>query len=59
VPKLVEGTPSTTEPGQPAPAGSKEESAEMSEIIGQEKIESVGAVKHFAEVTKKRSNCWS
>jgi hypothetical protein len=31
VPKLVEGTPSTGEPGQPAPAGSKEESAEMLE----------------------------
>ena len=43
MPKLVEGTPSTTELGQPALAGSKEESAEVSEIIVQEKIESAEA----------------
>ena len=53
VPKLVEGTPSTAEPGQPAPTGSKEGSAEMQEIIGQEKIESAGASKHSAEATGK------
>jgi hypothetical protein len=53
VPKLVEGTPSTAEPGQPAPASSKEESAEMPKIIGQEKIESAGAPKHSAEATEK------
>jgi hypothetical protein len=34
VSKLVEGTPSTVEPGQPAVAGSKEESTEVLEIIG-------------------------
>jgi hypothetical protein len=53
VPKLVEGTPSTAEPGQPAPVGSKEETTEMPEIIGQEKIESAGALKHSAEATEK------
>jgi hypothetical protein len=42
VPKLVEGTPSTAEPGQPARACSKKESAEMSETKGQEKMESAG-----------------
>jgi hypothetical protein len=46
VPRLVEGTPSTAEPGQPA-------SAEMPETKGQEKIESAGAPKHSAEATEK------
>jgi hypothetical protein len=53
VPKLVEGTPSTAKPGQPAPVGSKEELAEMLKIIGQEKIESAGAPKHSAEASGK------
>jgi hypothetical protein len=53
VSKLVEGKPSSAEPGQPAPAGSKEESVEMPEIIGQEKIESVGAPKHSTEAIEK------
>jgi hypothetical protein len=53
VTKLVEGTSSTAEPGYPAPAGSKEESAEVPEIIGHEKIESAGAPKHSAEATVK------
>jgi hypothetical protein len=53
VPKLVEGTPSTAKPGQPAPTSSKEESTEVPEIIGQEKIESIGAPKHSAEATEK------
>jgi hypothetical protein len=53
VPKLAEGTSSTAEPGYPAPAGSKGESAEVPEIIGQEKIESAGAPKHSAEATEK------
>jgi hypothetical protein len=53
VSKLVEGKPSSAEPGQPAPAGSKDESSEMLEIIGQEKIESARAPKHSAEATEK------
>jgi hypothetical protein len=53
VPKLLEGTPSTAEPGQPALASSKEESTEMPETIGQGKIESGGALKHSAEATEK------
>jgi hypothetical protein len=53
VSKLVEGTPSTTEPGQHAPTVSKEESTEVPEIIGQEKIESAGAPKHSTEATEK------
>jgi hypothetical protein len=32
VPKLAERTSSTTEPGHPAPAGSKEESAEVPKV---------------------------
>jgi hypothetical protein len=55
VPKLAEGTSSTAEPGYPAPAGSKGESAEVPEIIGQEKIELAGAPKHSAEATEKAS----
>jgi hypothetical protein len=51
--ELVEGAPSTAELGQPAPAGFKEESAEVPEIIGQEKIESAGVPKHSAEATEK------
>jgi hypothetical protein len=54
VPKLVEGTSSTAEPRQPAPASSKEESAEVPKIIGQEKIESARAPKHSAKATKKQ-----
>jgi hypothetical protein len=59
VPKLVEGTPSTAELGQPTPAGFKEESAEVPEIIEQEKIESVGAPKHSTEAIEKRQKCRS
>jgi hypothetical protein len=51
VSKLAEGTSSTAEPGYPAPAGSKGESAEVPEIIGQEKIESAEAPKHSTEAT--------
>jgi hypothetical protein len=50
---LAEGTSSTAEPGYPAPADSKGESAEVPEIIGQGKIESAGAPKHSAEATEK------
>jgi hypothetical protein len=53
VPKLVEGTYSTAEPGQPAPASSKEESAEVPEIIGQGKTESARAPKHPVKAEEK------
>jgi hypothetical protein len=45
VPKLAEGTSSTAEPGQPAPAGSKEELAEVPKVPA---IGSVEAPKHAA-----------
>jgi hypothetical protein len=57
VPKLVERTPSTAELGQPTTAGSKEESAKMPKIIGQEKIESAGAPKHSAKALEKVAKC--
>jgi hypothetical protein len=53
VPKLAEGTSSTVEPGYPTPTGSKGESTEVPEIIGQEKIESARVLKHSAEATEK------
>jgi hypothetical protein len=53
VPKLAEGTSSTAEPGCPAPAGSKGESAEVPKILGQEKSESSGAPKRPAEAKEK------
>jgi hypothetical protein len=46
VPKLGEGTASTAEPGRPAPAGSKEEFAEVPKVPTTESAE---APKHAAE----------
>jgi hypothetical protein len=46
VPKLGEGTTSTTEPGRPAPAGSKEELAEVPKVPT---TESADALKHADE----------
>jgi hypothetical protein len=53
VPKLGEGTSSTADLRYLTIVGSKEESAEVSKVIGQEKIESVGASKHPAEAKEK------
>jgi hypothetical protein len=53
MPKLAKGTSSTAEPGYPAPTGSKGESAEVPEIKGREKFESIGAPKHSAKATEK------
>jgi hypothetical protein len=50
VPKLGEGTTSTAEPGQPAPAGSKEELAEVPKVPATESAE---APKHATEVKGK------
>ena len=50
VPKLAEGTSSTTAPGYLTPIGSKGESTEMLE--GQEKTESAGMPKRPVEVEK-------
>jgi hypothetical protein len=50
VPKLGEGTVSTTEPGWPAPAGSKEELAEVPKVPETELVE---APKHAAEAKGK------
>jgi hypothetical protein len=50
VPKLGEGTVSTTEPRQPAPAGSKEELAEVPKVPATESAE---APKHAAEAKGK------
>jgi hypothetical protein len=50
VPKLAEGTSSTAELGQPAPAGSKEESAEVPKVPA---IGSAEAPKHAAEAKGK------
>jgi hypothetical protein len=48
--KLVERTSSTTEPGHPAPAGSKRESAEMPKVSA---IESAKAPRHAIEAKGK------
>jgi hypothetical protein len=48
--KLAEGTSSTTEPGRPAPAGSKEESVEVPKVPPTESAE---APKQHAEVKGK------
>jgi hypothetical protein len=53
VPKLGEGTSSTTDPRYPTIVSSKEESAEVPEVIGQEMTKSVVAPKHPAEVKEK------
>jgi hypothetical protein len=53
VPKLVEGTSSTAEPGYPAPVGSKGELAEVPKVMGQEKTESVEAPKRPTEAKEK------
>jgi hypothetical protein len=53
VPKLGEGTSSTTDPRYLTIVGSKGESAEVLEVIGQEKPESAGAPKHPAEAKEK------
>jgi hypothetical protein len=50
VAKLAEGTPSTAEPGYPAPAGSKGESAEVPKVPA---IESAEAPKRPAEAKGK------
>jgi hypothetical protein len=50
VPKLGEGTASTAEPGRPAPAGSKEELAEVPKVPVTESAE---APKHAAEAKGK------
>ena len=50
VPKFAEGTSSTSELGQPAPAGSKEESAEVPKVPA---IESAEAPKHAVEAKGK------
>jgi hypothetical protein len=50
VPKLAEGTSSTAEPGQPALAGSKEESAEVPKVSA---IGSAKAPKHAADAKGK------
>jgi hypothetical protein len=53
VPKLGEGTTSTADPRYLTIAGSKGESAEVLEVIGQEKTESAEAPKHPAEAKEK------
>jgi hypothetical protein len=50
VPKLAERTSSTTEPGRPASAGSKEESTEVPKVLATESAE---APKHAAEAKGK------
>ena len=55
VSKLAEGASPAAEPEYPGFAGAKGESAEVPEIIGQEKIELAGAPKHSAEATEKAS----
>jgi hypothetical protein len=52
VPKLGEGTASTAEPGRSAPAGSKEELAEVPKVRATELTETV---KHAAEAKGKGS----
>jgi hypothetical protein len=53
VPNLGEGTSSIADPRYLTIVGSKGESAEVPEVIGQEKTESVGAPKHPAEAKEK------
>jgi hypothetical protein len=53
VPKLGEGTTSTADPRYLTIAGSKGESAEVLEVIGQEKTESAEAPKHPVEAKEK------
>jgi hypothetical protein len=53
VPKLAEGTSSTAEPGYLTPVSSKGESAEVPRVMGQEKAESAGALKHPTEAKEK------
>jgi hypothetical protein len=50
VPKLAEGTSSTAEPGQPTPAGSKEELAEAPKVPATGSVE---APKHDVEAKGK------
>jgi hypothetical protein len=52
VPKLAERTSSTAEPGYLAHVGFKGESAEVSEVMRQKKIESVGVPKRPSEAEK-------
>jgi hypothetical protein len=55
VPKLGEGTTSTADLGYLAIVSSKGESAEVPEVIGQEKTESVEAPKHPTEAKEKEA----
>jgi hypothetical protein len=56
VPKLAEGTSSTAEPGRPAPAGSKEELAEVPKVPASESTE---APKHAAKAKGKAAKSQS
>jgi hypothetical protein len=53
VSKLGEGTSSTTDPRYLTTVGSKGESAEVQEVIGQEKTESARLPKHPVEAKEK------